>query len=106
MSTPGTWFGDHFTWVAGWFYSYSSGGGNPFNFVVAPGLIQALGNSALGPTGIQAANALLGVLNPITTLAGVNLSSGIPLQNYGVIAGLSNAGYFQEAPTSSPTGST
>jgi len=95
LSTPDTWFGDRFTWVGGWFYSYTTGGGNPFDFVVAPGLITALGNADLGPAGAQLASTLLTLLNPVTTQAGINLSTGIPIQNYGIIAGLSNAGYFQ-----------
>jgi iron complex outermembrane receptor protein len=95
LSTPDTWLGDRFTWVGGWFYSYTSGGGNPFQFVVAPGLIQALGNQALGAAGAQLTNTLLTVLDPILATGGINLSNGIPLENHGVIAGLSNAIYWQ-----------
>ncbi len=36
------------------------------------------------------------LLDPITTkLAGINLSQGIPINNYGIIAGLSTSAYFQ-----------
>jgi len=96
LSTPDTPFGDRFTWVGGLFYIYSTGGGDPFNFVVAPGLIPALGNALLGQGGAQLGSALTTLLDPITSkLAGINLSQGIPLNNFGIIAGLSTSAYFQ-----------
>ena len=95
LSTSDTPFGDRFSWVGGLFYIYSSGGGNPFKFVVGPGLVSALGNAALGSAGQQLGSALTTLLDPITGLVGVNLNQGIPIENYGVIAGLSASAYFQ-----------
>ncbi len=88
LSTPDTPFGDHFTWVGGLFYIYSTGGGDPFHFVAAPGLIPALTKVLLGQGGERLGTALETLLDPITTkLAGINLSQGIPINNYGIIAG-------------------
>lgn len=95
LSTPDTPFGDRFSWVGGLFYIYSSGGGNPFYFVAAPGLISALGSAAAGPGGQQLTTALTALLTPLTSIAGLNLASGVPIENSGVIAGLSASAYFQ-----------
>lgn len=95
LSTPDTPFGDRFSWVGGLFYIYSTGGGNPFNFVAAPGLIPALGKAVLGQGGEQLGSALTTLLDPITKLVGIDLNQGIPINNYGIIAGLSTSAYFQ-----------
>ncbi|MDI3258129.1 MAG: TonB-dependent receptor [Sinobacteraceae bacterium] len=96
LSTPDTPFGDRFTWVGGLFYIYSAGGGNPFNFIAAPGLIPALGTVVLGQGGSQLGNALETLLDPVLSkLVGIDLSQGILIDNYGVIAGLSTSVYFQ-----------
>jgi iron complex outermembrane receptor protein len=95
LSTSDTPFADRFTWVGGLFYIYGSGGGNPFRFVAAPGLFSALGNAALGTDGKALASALTTVFDPILSTSGVSLSQGIPIENFGVIAGISTSAYLQ-----------
>ena len=59
-------------------------------------LRQPLGKVVLGQGGAQLGGALTSLLDPILgKLTGIDLSQGIPINNYGVIAGLSTSAYFQ-----------
>lgn len=90
LSTDDTPWSDRLTWVAGLFYYKSKGGLSPFDFIVAPGLVNAY--PGVNIPLITRVNELVA---PITELAGIRAEDGIILRTTGVLEADSISGYAQ-----------
>jgi iron complex outermembrane receptor protein len=90
LSNADTPFSDRLTWVGGLFYVYSKGGLDPFSFIIAPGLVNALPGFDLAL--VDGLNDLLGT---VTELIDYDINNGLILYNRGVIEATSISAYFQ-----------